>query len=71
MCNNVQIYKASYFIKELEAMNISEYAFDPELSEMFFVDVSNDTSLREISKLKSFGLIDKKGVGRGVYYVIE
>ena len=33
--------------------------------------VSNDTSLRELSKLKSLGLIDKKSVGRGVYYVIK
>lgn len=35
------------------------------------LNVSNDTSLRELSKLKSLGLIDKKGVGRGTYYVIK
>ena len=33
--------------------------------------VSNDTSLRELSLLRSLGLIDKKGVGRGTYYVIK
>jgi ATP-dependent DNA helicase RecG len=33
--------------------------------------VSNDTSLRELSILRSLGLIDKKGVGRGTYYVIK
>ncbi len=33
--------------------------------------VSNDTSLRELSKLKSMGMIEQKGVGRGVYYVIK
>lgn len=33
--------------------------------------VSNDTSLRELSKLKSRGMIEQKGVGRGVYYVIK
>lgn len=33
--------------------------------------ISNDTSLRELSKLRSLGLIDKKGVGRGIYYVIK
>ena len=33
--------------------------------------VSKDTSLGELSKLSSLGLIDKKGVGRGIYYVIK
>jgi len=33
--------------------------------------VSNDTSLRELSKLMFLGLIDKEGVGRGTYYVIK
>ena len=33
--------------------------------------VSNDTSLRELSILRSLSLIDKKGVGRGTYYVIK
>jgi len=33
--------------------------------------VSNDTSLRELSSLKFLGLIDKKGAGRGTYYVIK
>ena len=38
MCNNVQIYKTSDFVKELEAMNVSEYAFDSEQSETSFDD---------------------------------
>jgi ATP-dependent DNA helicase RecG len=33
--------------------------------------VSSDTALRELSKLKSAGLIKRKGVGRSIYYVIE
>lgn len=33
--------------------------------------VSNDTALRELSKLKSLKLIQQRGVGRGVYYVIK
>jgi len=33
--------------------------------------VSNDTSLRELNKLRSLNLIDKKGVGRGTYYIVK
>lgn len=33
------------------------------------LDVSNDTVLRELSKLKSLRFITRKGTGRGVYYV--
>ncbi|MBA3064494.1 winged helix-turn-helix transcriptional regulator, partial [Candidatus Woesearchaeota archaeon] len=49
MCNNVQIYKAFYFIKESEAMNISEYAFNSEQSETFFVDAPNNIDISAIA----------------------
>lgn len=32
--------------------------------------VSNDTALRELSRLESLRLIIRKGIGRGVYYVL-
>jgi ATP-dependent DNA helicase RecG len=35
------------------------------------LEVSNDTSLRELSKLRSLGLIDKEGAGRSTHYVIK
>ena len=35
------------------------------------LNASNDTALRELSKLKSTGLIKQKAVGRGIYYVAE
>ena len=49
MCNNVQIYKSFYFIKESEAMNISEYAFNSEQSETFFVDAPNNIDISAIA----------------------
>ena len=33
------------------------------------LNVSNDTALRELSKLKSLGLIKQKGIGREAYYI--
>lgn len=33
------------------------------------LNVSNDTALRELSKLKSLGFITRKGRGKGIYYV--
>ena len=42
---NVEIYKAFDFVKESEAMNISEYAFDSEQSKTFFVDAPNNTGI--------------------------
>ncbi len=33
------------------------------------LNVSNDTALRELSKLIFTGLIERKGVGRGIFYV--
>lgn len=33
--------------------------------------VSNDTALRELSKLKSRDMIKKKGIGRSVYYILK
>jgi len=33
-------------------------------------NISDDTSLRELSKLKILGLIDRKGVSKSTYYVI-
>jgi ATP-dependent DNA helicase RecG len=35
------------------------------------LNVSSDTALRELSRLKSIGLIERKGVGKGIYYVIK
>ena len=35
------------------------------------LDISNDTALRELTKLKSKGIIAKKGVGRTTYYVLK
>lgn len=35
------------------------------------LNISNDTALRELSKLKSINLIERKGVGRSIYYVIR
>jgi len=35
------------------------------------LNVSNDTALRELSKLKSLGIILRRGIGRGIYYVIK
>jgi len=35
------------------------------------LNVSNDTAFRELSKIMSIDLIKKKGIGRGIYYVIE
>lgn len=32
--------------------------------------VSNDTALRELSQLESLNLILRKGIGRGIYYVL-
>ena len=31
----------------------------------------DDTALRELLKLRSFGLAEQKGVGRGTYYTIK
>ena len=36
-----------------------------------FLNVSNDTALRELSRLKSLNLIDKKGIGRATYYILK
>jgi len=33
--------------------------------------ISNDTALRELLKLRSLGLVEQKGVGRGTYYTIK
>jgi len=33
--------------------------------------VSNDTSLRELTRLRSLGLIDRKGVGKVTYYMFK
>ena len=33
------------------------------------LNVSDDTALRELRKMISRGLIKRKGVGRGIYYV--
>ena len=35
------------------------------------LNVSNDTALRELSKLRSRGLVKQKGIGREIYYVIK
>ena len=35
------------------------------------LNVSEDTALRELSQLKRLNLIERKGIGRGVYYVIK
>ena len=35
------------------------------------LNISDDTSLRELSKIISLGLIDRKGVSKGTYYVIK
>ena len=35
------------------------------------LDVSNDTALRELSKLKSKDIIKQIGIGRGIYYVLK
>ncbi|MFH1275864.1 MAG: winged helix-turn-helix transcriptional regulator, partial [Candidatus Woesearchaeota archaeon] len=50
MCNNVQIYKTSDFVKESEAMNVSEYAFDSKQSKMFFVDASNNVNISTLEQ---------------------
>ena len=47
MCNNVQIYKAFDFVSE--AMNISEYAFNSEQSETFFVNAANNIDISAIA----------------------
>jgi Fic family protein len=33
--------------------------------------ISNDTALRELLKLRSLGLVEQKGIGRGTYYTIK
>ena len=58
MCNNVQIYKTSDFVKESEAMNVSEYAFYSELSETFFVDASDNINISATAH-KERGLFEK------------
>ncbi len=35
------------------------------------INVSGDTALRELSKLRSLGLVKQKGIGRGTYYAIK
>ncbi len=35
------------------------------------LDVSGDTSLRELTKLKSLNIIEKKGIGKGTYYILR
>jgi ATP-dependent DNA helicase RecG len=35
------------------------------------LNTSNDTALRELIKLKSLNIIDKRGVGRATYYVLK
>jgi len=35
------------------------------------LSISADTALRELTKMKSLGLIKTKGIGRGIYYVIR
>ena len=38
---------------------------------MKILDVSKDTAVRELSCLKSKGIVEQKGVGRGIYYVLK
>jgi len=66
MCNNVQIYKTSDFVKESEAMNVSKYAFDSGQSEVFFVDASNNIGIStlEQNQILNFG----SGFARMKYY---
>ena len=33
--------------------------------------ISTDTALRELSQLMSLDLIERKGVGRGIYYIVK
>lgn len=35
------------------------------------LDASNDTALRELTRLKSINLIKRNGIGRNIYYVIK
>lgn len=35
------------------------------------LNISNDTSLRELTKLKSLNIIEIKGVGKGTYYILK
>lgn len=38
---------------------------------MKLLDISKDTAVRELSRLKSKNIIKRKGIGRGIYYVIK
>ena len=51
------------FIEENKRMTTSQCAH--------LLNVSNDTALRELLKLRSLGLVGQKGVGRGTYYTIK
>ena len=35
------------------------------------LDISNDTSLRELARLKSLNIVEKKGIGKGTYYILS
>jgi len=35
------------------------------------LNISGDTSLRELTRLKSLNIIEKKGVGKGTYYILK
>ena len=35
------------------------------------LNISNDTSLRELTKLKSLNTISKKGIGKATYYILK
>ncbi|MBA3064787.1 hypothetical protein FP803_05095 [Candidatus Woesearchaeota archaeon] len=74
--DNVQIYKTSDFVKESEAMNVSEYAFYSEQSKTFFVDASNNISISATAHEELLQLVEKKmlvwkGKGRARYYVFK
>jgi len=51
------------YIKRNGRINTSECAS--------LLKASNDTSLRELTRLRSLGIIDRKGVGKGTYYIFK